>query len=231
MSQRVLRIVLVLLLVISAARVEASSYVIGPGDELYVDFPLKGTPADLQPLGGNGLMLVVVGNQVYFRYTTTVAPDGFITLPAMAPLRVGGLTIEQVQEMISLNMKSFELRGNLSVILARHNSQAFFVSGEVKNPGRYIYERPTSLLEAIAIAGGPTDHAKLGQVILMRDGDPPVALDLSYGHLRKSGPPSLAVLPADQIVVPRHWFTPDNTMIYFILSALGTAVAVYAATR
>jgi protein involved in polysaccharide export with SLBB domain len=209
----------------------ASSYRVGSGDELFVDFPLKGTTTDLQPLGGNGLTLVVVGNQVYFRYTVVVAPDGYITLPSMSPLRVDGSTIEQIQEIISLHMKSFPLHGDLSVILSRPNSHAFFVLGEAQKPGRYIYERPTSLLEAIGIAGGPTEHAKLNKVLLLRDGASPLSLDLSLKHMRRDGAPTLAIYPSDKIVIPRKWYTADNTILFYILSALGTTVAVYAATR
>src|SRR4051812_15888788 len=76
----------------------ASSYVVGAGDQLYVDFPLRGTPADLQPLGGNGLTLVIVGETVYFRYAAVVAPDGYVSLPSMAPIHVAGLTLEQTRE-------------------------------------------------------------------------------------------------------------------------------------
>lgn len=209
----------------------ASSYVVGPGDELYVDFPLKGAVGDLQPLGGNGLTLVVVGNQVFFRYIASVAPDGFISLPTMKPLRVSGLTIEQIREMIILNMKSFTLKDDVSVLMGRPNSQAFFISGEVKNPGRFIFERPTTLTEAITIAGGPTDHSKLKKVLLLRSGQPPQKIDLSYKQLEENGVPTIALQPSDLVVVPRRWFTPDNTLAFFILSALGTSVAVYAATR
>src|SRR3954466_4140677 len=84
-----------------------STYIVGAGDTLFVDFPLRGSPADLQPLGGNGLTLVIVGDSVYFRYQATVAPDGFIALPSFPPLRVDGLTLEQVRDEIAAHLKTF----------------------------------------------------------------------------------------------------------------------------
>src|SRR3954462_2460382 len=87
----------------------ASTYIVGAGDKLYVDFPLRGSPSDLQPLGGNGLTLVIVGEAVFFRYEATVAPDGFISLPNFGQLRVEGLTLEQVKESIAARLKSFSL--------------------------------------------------------------------------------------------------------------------------
>ena len=207
------------------------TYAVGPGDELYVDFPLKGSVADLQPLGGNGLQLVVVGSQVYFRYTVTVTSDGFIMLPAMKPLYVSGMTVDQVRNEIGNNMRSFDLRGNLSVILARQNNSAFFVSGQVVHPGRFIYERQTSLEEAIVTAGGPTINAKMSKVLLMRKGQPTQKINLSYNEVRDHGAPDIPIYPNDMVIVPRHWFVADNTRVYFILSILGTSVAVYAATK
>src|SRR5689334_11700230 len=78
----------------------ASSYVVGAGDTLYVDFPLRGSPSDLQPLGGNGLQLVIVGDTVFFRYEAKVLPDGYITLPSMDPVQVDGQTLEQIRDTI-----------------------------------------------------------------------------------------------------------------------------------
>jgi protein involved in polysaccharide export with SLBB domain len=229
---RCLRLVLIFVLVIpSGQSVYGSSYTVGPGDELNVDFPLRGTSSDLQPLGGNGLTLIVLGNKVFARYAVRVAPDGFISLPAMKPLRVASYTVEEIEGMVRDSLPPGALEGMPSVTLSRANSSAFYVSGEVKNPGRILYERPVSLWEAIAMAGGPTDHAKLGKVLLIRTGHAPQRVDLSYSQLEEHGTPALNVLPSDNVIVPRHWFTPDNSMIFFILSALGTSVAVYAAVK
>jgi len=229
---RALRVLLVAFLILPfGGEADASSYKVGPGDQLYVDFPLKGTPADLQTMGGNGLTLVVVGNQVYFRYTADVAPDGFITLPSMDPLRVDGRTLEDIRDLISRHLRSFAVGSDLSVILSKRNSQGVYVTGEVKNPGRFMLDRPLTILEALDEAGGPTANAKLNKVLLVRGSDRPLQLDLSYKRLQRDGPPTLAVLPSDHLIVPRRWYTADNSIFFYLFSALGTAVAVYAATK
>ena len=209
----------------------SSTYVIGPGDELYVDFPLRGTPGDLQPLGGNGLTLVIVGDSVFFRYTAVVAPDGHITLPLMDPLRVSGLTVEDVRQKITQGLKTFSLRDAVSVILARPNSSAFVVMGQVQKPGRYIYDRPLTLVDALAVAGGTTDYAQLKRVTLFRAGQAPRTINLTDKELRQNGPPAINVLPLDSILVPRRWFTPDTTMLLVVLSCITTGATVYAASR
>lgn len=232
MAFRMLRLLVAGALFISVVPpASASAYVVGAGDQLYVDFPLRGTPADLQPLGGNGLTLVIVGETVYFRYAAVVAPDGFISLPSMEPVQVAGLTLEQTRQAILQHLKSISLHDNVSVVLAHPNSQAFVVTGEVQKPGRFIYARPTTLMEALAMAGGTTDHAQLGDVTLFRAGQPPQSIDMSYDTLRKQGPPIISVLPSDSVVVPRRWFTPDSFLILIILSIITTGATVYVASK
>jgi protein involved in polysaccharide export with SLBB domain len=209
----------------------AARYVVGAGDKLYVDFPLRGSPADLQPLGGNGMTLVIVGEKVFFRYEATVAPDGFIALPSMNPLRVSGMTLEQVRDQIAGNLPSFSLRDTVSVILAQPNSQAFVVSGEVQKPGRFIYERPTSLMEALVLAGGPTDKAQLKRVQVFRTGEAMQTYNFSHKYVRDHGLPSVPILPSDAIIVPRRWFAPDSVVLLMFLSVVTTAATVYVATK
>ena len=229
-ASRVVAVALSCLLVftsITPGHSASSTYVIGAGDKLFVDFPLRGSPSDLQPLGGNGLTLVIVGEKVFFRYEATVAPDGSISLPSMDPVIVQGLTLIQARDAIASKLKSFSLRETVSVILHQPNSRAFVVTGGVKNPGRYVYERPTSLVEGLSIAGGPTDRAKLKFVRLYRGGHPPVTYDLRDKSLQ-NGLPDVMLQPSDTVVVPSRWFAPDNTVILMFLSAITAAVSIYA---
>jgi polysaccharide export outer membrane protein len=209
----------------------SSSYIVGAGDTLFVDFPLRGSPADLQPLGGNGLTLVIVGDSVFFRYEATVLPDGYITLPSMDPIRVNGQTLEQIRDVVASRLKTFALRNTVSVILAKPNSLAFVVTGAVEHPGRYLYERPTTLTEALAIAGGPTVYAKLNRIHLFREGKEPAVFDFTEEALEKNGLPHMTIQPSDVITVPRRWFTPDMNLVLIFFSAITAAVSIYAVTK
>ncbi|MFO0768862.1 MAG: SLBB domain-containing protein [Nitrospiraceae bacterium] len=52
--------------------------------------------------------------------------------------------------------------------------QKFFVSGEVKAPGRYLYEKGLTVHKALSLAGGRTDKAERGTIVITRlvDGVP-----------------------------------------------------------
>ena len=47
-----------------------------------------------------------------------------------------------------------------------YRSQRIFIVGEVKSPGAYTLTRPTTLVEALTLAGSPTGNA--GAIALLR---------------------------------------------------------------
>jgi polysaccharide export outer membrane protein len=117
------------------------------------------------------------------------------------------------------------------VILDKPISRAFTVSGQVNTPGRFVYSRPTSLMEALAIAGGPTNHAQMKNVMLFRAGESTRRFNLSDKELQKTGPPDVTLYPSDTVIVPRRWYTPEGSMILIFLSILTTGAAIYVATK
>jgi protein involved in polysaccharide export with SLBB domain len=92
------------------------------------------------------------------------------------------------------------------------------ILGEVKNPGEYPVADDTNILELLSKAGGPTEFANLGSVVLTRvettpaylraEGEGPrervVKVNLD-DYLKKSRPQALPVLlPGDVVTVPRN---------------------------
>ena len=79
-------------------------------------------------------------------------------------------------------------------ILLISESQKFYVSGEVKTPGRYLFEKGLTISKALSMAGGSNDNAdrEIIKVTRIVDGTPQITV-LS---------PNAAVLPDDIIHVP-----------------------------
>jgi len=88
---------------------------------------------------------------------------------------------------------------------------AFFVLGEVKNAGTFPLDKPTSVLEAITLAGGFNERAApSGAKIIRRSGDgrqETISLDLSGGVPKER---DFAVQSGDTILVPK-----GNTFFVF----------------
>lgn len=99
----------------------------------------------------------------------TIAPDGGISFPLAGHLLAGGKTVEVIEQQLADKLKLQYPSGvDVSIALAAIKERPirpdrpvekapdplFFVTGEVAKPGPYSFNRSTSVLQAIASAGG-----------------------------------------------------------------------------
>lgn len=133
-----------------------------------------------------------------------VRPDGFVTFPIIGDLLVDGQTIPQVTATVNkrYNRRHPELR--VDVILEQMADRVFYVIGEVKNAGAYKIERPITVQESLALAGGPTSTSRLQDVILARrKGDIMKYNRVNLKHLGRDTK-TIAVQADDIILIPRR---------------------------
>ena len=86
--------------------------------------------------------------------------------------------------------------------------KSVYVSGEVKNPGSFPYNRDLTLLRAITLAGGFTQWAKKDRVDILRDtphGTPKV-LTVDVTDVEKGKREDVPLLPNDHVVVKERKF-------------------------
>jgi polysaccharide export outer membrane protein len=74
----------------------------------------------------------------------------------------------------------------------------YYVTGEVKNPGRFPYEDNTTILMAATIAGGFSDKASQRGIYIIRK-------ESGVKQKVKVGLDDV-IQPGDTIVVPESWF-------------------------
>lgn len=132
-----------------------------------------------------------------------VRPDGFVTFPIIGELLVAGQTIPQVTATVNdlYHRRHPELR--VDVILEQMADRFFYVIGEVKKAGAYKIERPITVQESLALAGGPTSTSRLQDVILARRKGDIVKYDrVDLKHLGRDTK-AIAVQADDIILVPR----------------------------
>ncbi len=75
----------------------------------------------------------------------------------------------------------------------------FYVTGEVKKPDAYKYEKGTTVIKAITMAGGFTDKAAIGRVKIIRNMD---GREVVLEKVKMDEP----ILPDDIIIVPESFF-------------------------
>lgn len=132
-----------------------------------------------------------------------VGADGTVSMPLVGNVKVGGLTVVQVADMLKSRLGSGYLRDpRVSVNMIKYGSYLVGVEGAVTNPGRYEFLPGTRLTGALTQAGGVTRIAKLGDVVIMRpDADGLTIAKYDYRAVNSGNMPDPVILPNDRIIV------------------------------
>jgi len=126
--------------------------------------------------------------------TVRVSGDGAISLPLVGTMVINGMTAMQLQAAIAERLQRYVKAPQISVFVKEYSSQRVTVEGEVNQPGIYPIEGKTTLLQALALAHGTTQNAKLNRVAVFRtiDGQHLAALfDLSAVRKGRQPDPEL----------------------------------------
>jgi protein involved in polysaccharide export with SLBB domain len=86
--------------------------------------------------------------------TLNVRFDGYISLPWVEDVKVSGLTRDEATTAVVEAYSEFIEDPQLNVVILQANSKSYMVMGDVRQPGEYAYNRPTTVLGAINAAGG-----------------------------------------------------------------------------
>ena len=116
------------------------------------------------------------------RHPYTVRTDGTVEIPTIGPVRVQGLTRQQVADEIKYQLLSSKLLLDPTVIVEYYDL-AITVLGEVGHPGRLqIPTDQLTILDALALAGDLTIYGKRENIMVLRTKDnvqTPYVIDLT----------------------------------------------------
>jgi polysaccharide export outer membrane protein len=96
-----------------------------------------------------------------------IRSDGKISLAMVGEAQAAGRTLPQLQNDL-MGLYKAQLQNPAVVVTLETSANAVIVSGEVRAPGRKIFDRPTTLLEAIMESGGFTEFANKSKVSIIR---------------------------------------------------------------
>ena len=98
----------------------------------------------------------------------SVRSDGMITLPLLGEIQASGKTVKQLQDEIAEKLKDLIVNPNVTVEVVKVFSQKVSVDGQVLRAGQYALGAPTTVLDVISRAGGPTTAAKSTKIRILR---------------------------------------------------------------
>jgi polysaccharide export outer membrane protein len=103
-----------------------------------------------------------------FDQTATILPDGFLSLRTVGDLFAEGLTVAELKDLVRQAYAPTLLDPEVSIILKDFERPFFIAGGQVGHPGKYELRSPTTVAEAIAVAGGFTEQSRHSQVVVFR---------------------------------------------------------------
>jgi len=126
-----------------------------------------GLPYRINP--GDELEILVWGDERLQR-TVLVLPDGTFGFPLVGQVSAAGRLPTEIERGITLGLRS-QYKGpvpQVTVSVKRASGYQFSVVGKVNSPGTFTPGRYVNALEALAIAGGPTEFASTSSIHLIR---------------------------------------------------------------
>ncbi|MCK5432282.1 MAG: polysaccharide export protein [Gammaproteobacteria bacterium] len=133
--------------------------------------------ADLKQylLGTGDMIRIQVYNEQDLYLETRVSDTGSISYPFLGELKVQGLSLASLEELIISGLKGDYLI-NPKVSIDMMEYRQFYINGEVASAGGFAYQPGLTVRKAISLAGGFSERASKDKIFVIHDdsrtGDP-----------------------------------------------------------
>jgi len=172
-----------------------------------------GAPAPAPPpvaadyvIGPDDVVMISVWKNDTLSRTLPVRPDGKISMPLLHDVQAAGLTPMQLRDRLALALAEFMPNPEVAVSVTEVRSYRVSVLGEVQQPGLLQLRSNTTILEALAMAGGFRDFASPSKIMIFRRDDKGQTQKLRFNYNRAVSSASEQENPVlksgDVIVVP-----------------------------
>jgi polysaccharide export outer membrane protein len=95
--------------------------------------------------------------------------DGRITVPLVGDIRAGGRSTEQLTTEVRTKLRAFLEVPQVTITVSQAVSARFYVIGEVTTSGAFPMSGSTTVIQALALAGGFREFAKRDRIMIIRD--------------------------------------------------------------
>lgn len=159
-----------------------------------------------------------------FDQTLTIRPDGLLSLKSAGDIPAEGLTLSELRNAVRQAYATVLQDPDVSIVLSDFEKPFFIAGGQIGHPGKFELRSPTSVSEAVAIAGGFNDQAKHSQVIVFRKLVDGVVeshvLNIKTMLATRNLEEDFELRPGDMIFVPQNRISKIRR--YFPTSSLST---------
>jgi polysaccharide export outer membrane protein len=155
-------------------------------------------------IGKEDVVAVEVWKDPALSAKAPVRPDGKISLPMIGDVTAEGRTARELQKEITHRLAPMVNEPTVSVQVSEVNAAKFFVLGEVAHAGAFPVRGTMNVLQALALAGGPTEYANRGSIVVIRRGADgrEARYNVNYREVVSGKAQAIQLVPGDTVFVP-----------------------------
>jgi polysaccharide export outer membrane protein len=161
---------------------------------------------DAYVIGANDVLAINVWKEPDISRSVPVRSDGKISLPLVGELQASGETPRQLEQEIAKRLQSYISEPEVTVIVTDSKSQKVNIMGMVTRPGAYLLTSSTTVLDAIAMAGGFKDFAKQKSIYVLRQAPEGTQQRIPFNYKDvikgKNAEQNIRLQAGDTVVVP-----------------------------
>ncbi|MBI4420111.1 MAG: polysaccharide export protein [Gemmatimonadetes bacterium] len=147
-----------------------------------------------------------------------VDESGHLQYPVIGDIQVQNLSLRELRERLRQGLEQLFRSPFLTVTPLFRMA----VLGQVRSPGLYTVDPTLSVLDVVAMAGGPVPGANTNRIRLLRAGSE-VQLSLDRGRSLQD----IGVRSGDQVLVPRKGFTREDVTLLLAATQLALTIAIF----
>jgi polysaccharide biosynthesis/export protein len=160
-------------------------------------------------LGEGDQVFVQVWEKPDLSGAQAVGPDGALTIPLVGSMKVSGMTREEAAKSIRDSLSRLYTGISVTLRVDQYVANRVTVVGRVKTPGVVRFEKPPSVMEAIARAGGLVDGpVNLTHCAVIRGRNRVAWIDLPGLMSGQEIALNLRLRPDDVVLVPEDGDLP-----------------------
>ena len=163
-------------------------------------------------LQAEDVLNITVHEQPDLTTRTRVTADGNITFPLLGVVEVAGLAVPELEEKLTILLKKdYLVNPQVIVFIEEYAAKQVSVIGCVNNPGKYdmLHEKETTVLQAVAMAGGFSEIADInGTRILRKEDGADRTIYVRVKDITQKGEKDkdIPLKPNDIVFVPESFF-------------------------
>lgn len=156
-------------------------------------------------IGVGDLLRIAVWKEPELTADVQVRLDGRISVPLLGDILAEGRTLDQLTADIRTRLLRYVEVPQVTVTVREAASARFFVLGEVAASGVFPLTGRTTVIQALALAGGFREFARRDGIVIIRDHpDGQEAIPFNYRDIEagRDLEQNLSLEPGDTILVP-----------------------------